>query len=74
MDHQCNTDRIEPLEATALSTDEKAETEPQTSVSLEGYMNWIGPGVDFRCDIRRRGRGRTIMGGRGGCRATPPVL
>jgi hypothetical protein len=64
MDHQRDTGWIEPLEATALSADE--ETDTQTPVSLEGNMNWIGSGVDFRCEIRRRGRGRTIKGGTGG--------
>ena len=37
MDHQRDTDWIEPLEATALSVDE--ETEAQTPVSIEGDMN-----------------------------------
>ena len=61
MDHQRDSDWIEPLEATALPADE--ETEAQTSVSVEGDMNWAGPGVDCPCDIRRRVRGRTIKGG-----------
>ena len=38
MDHQRDTDWIEPLEAPALSTDEEAEA--QTPVSLEGDMNY----------------------------------
>ncbi len=38
MDHQRDSGWIEPLEATALSDDEEAET--QTPVSVEGDMNW----------------------------------
>jgi hypothetical protein len=37
MDQQRDSDWIEPLEATALSADEEAET--QTPVSLEDDMN-----------------------------------
>ena len=70
MDHQRDSGWIEPLEATALSADE--EVEAQTPVSAEGAMNWTGSGVDFSFDIRRRDRGRTIIGGRGGCCTTPP--
>ncbi len=33
MDHQCDSGRIDPLEATALSPDEEAET--QTPVSIK---------------------------------------
>ena len=57
MDHQRDSVWIEPLEATALSADEEAES--QTPVSLEGDMNRTGPGVYFPFDIRRRVRGRT---------------
>ena len=57
MDHQRDSCWIEPLEATALSADEEAEA--QTTISVEGAMNWTASGVDFRCDIRRRDRGRT---------------
>jgi hypothetical protein len=38
MDNQGDSVWIEPLEATALSADE--ETETQTSISVEGDMNW----------------------------------
>jgi|CXWL01.1.fsa_nt_gi hypothetical protein len=61
MDNQRNPGWIEPLEATALSTDEEAEA--QTPVSLEGDMNRTGARVDFLFGIRRRGHGRTIKGG-----------
>ena len=37
MDHPRDSGWIEPLEATALSTDEEAKT--QTPVSIEGDMN-----------------------------------
>ncbi len=37
MDHQCDSVWIEPLEATALSTDEEAKA--QTTISVEGNMN-----------------------------------
>lgn len=57
MDHQRDSDWIDPLEATALSAYE--ETEAQTPVSFEGDMTWTGPGVDCPFDIRRQGRGRT---------------
>ena len=70
MDHQRDTDWIEPLEATTLSADEEAKT--QTPVSAEGDMNWAGPRFDCLFGIRRRIRGRTIRGVRGGCRKTPP--
>jgi hypothetical protein len=47
---------------------------PQTPVSVEGDMNWTGSGVDFRWDIRRWGRGRTIMGVAGGVVRLPPEI
>ena len=62
MDHQRDSDWIEPLGATALSADE--ETETQTPVSVEGAMN--GPRFNCLFGIRRRGRGRTIKRGQGG--------
>ena len=45
MDHQRDSVWIEPLEATALSDDEEADT--QTPVSLEDDMNRTGPGTIF---------------------------
>ena len=71
MDHQRDSDWIEPLEATTLSDDEEAET--QTPVSLEGDMSWTGPGVDFLFSIRRRVRGRTIKGGNRGVSYDSPL-
>jgi hypothetical protein len=38
MDNQSDSVWIEPLEATALSADEEADT--QTPVSIEGEVNW----------------------------------
>ena len=72
MDHQRDSGWIEPLEATALSDDEEGEA--QTPVSVEGDMNWTGPRFDFPFDIRRRVRGRTIMGVEGGVVGLPPEL
>ncbi len=72
MDHQRDSLWIEPLEATALSANE--ETEAQTPVSIEGNMNWTGPGVYFPIDIRRRIRGRTIMGGNRGVSCDSPLI
>ena len=71
MDNQSDSAWIEPLETTALSADDEAKT--QTSVSLEGDMNCTGSGVAFPFDIRRRGRGRTIKGGIGGCHYDSPL-
>lgn len=39
MDHQRDSDWIEPLEAPTLSMDE--ETETQTPISIEADLNWI---------------------------------
>jgi len=70
MDHQRDSGWIEPLEATTLSDDEEAESEYQTLLHFEN--NIIQTKRDHLFAIRRRDRGRTIMGGRGGCRTTPP--
>ena len=39
MDHQRDSVWVEPLEATALSADEEAETEHQTSVHFEDRIS-----------------------------------
>ena len=69
MDHQRDSDWIEPLEATALSIDEEAKA--QTPVSLEGDMR-LTEKDKILISARRRNAGAPIMGDGGGCRTTPP--
>ena len=70
MDHQRDSGWIEPLEATALSADEKTEIETQTSVSFEGNMKWTR--MTFYSVFAGGNAGAPSKGGIGGCRTTPP--
>ncbi len=73
MDHQRDSDWIEPLEATALSADEEAES--QTPVSIEGDMNRTGTGVDFPSMSAGGDAGAPLWGGYGGVSYdSPPEL
>ena len=69
MDHQRDSDWIEPLEAPALSADEEAEV--QTPVSIEGDMK-LNEDVTF-CSVSAGVDAGAPLRGRGGCRKTPPL-
>ena len=70
MDHQRDSGWIEPLEAAALSADE--ETESKTPVSAQGDVRRTESDEMICSCVRRRGRGCTIMEGRGGVVRLPP--